>query len=353
MNVETIRFGPAEGSARGVWLPSIRAGSGADVYTVRLAEALGKRGIPAAITWFPHVLELLPFLARREPIPSNTGVIHATSAFAFAFTGRGVPVVTTEHHYPLDPGYRPFKSVAQDVYHRLVIGPMLKRSYRSVQAVIVDSFFTRDVLFRCVGVEAACVIPLWVDYDVFTPEPRVANDERRFRLLYVGNSSRRKGTDVIPELASRLGPGFVIACTAGLRAADSEHETEGVELLGRLSTNGLLEQYAMCDAVLVPSRYEGFGYVALEAMACGRPVVGFGCAAVSEVVRHDVTGLLSRIDDIASLTEDCRRLASSPSTVAAMGAAGRRRAVEHFSEEKAVDAYLEVYRYVTGSTMAS
>lgn len=330
-----------------VWLPAIRAGSGADAFTQRLAVALIRRGHRAAISWFPHWSEFVPDLLRFKRAPEGVDVIHVNSAYAFAFRRLGVPLVATEHHYILDPAYRRYKSLAQHLYHRVVVGPYLRRSYALADAIITDSRFTANVLGRSAGVQSTRTIPLWVDYNTFSPAPdRAQKSGEQFRLLFVGNTSRRKGADVIPLLARRFGRDFEIRCTAGLRARNQESLGGNVVLLGRLTEAQLIDEYRSCDAVLVPSRYEGFGYSALEAMACGKPVVGFRCGAVDEVVVEGETGLLCDIDDMDALEVNCRKLASNRSLLAEFGRAGRNRAKSVFTETRAIDAYLDVYHAV-------
>lgn len=327
-----------------VWIPAVRAGSGADVFTIRLADALNRHGVSATITWFPHWTECAPDLLRTVRPPVGTNVIHANSAYAFAFKRKDIPLVATEHHYVLDPAYRPYKSMAQHLYHRALVGPYLHRSYACADAITTDSRFTTDVLLRVAGVETSRSIPLWVDYDRFSPAPPASASGSRFRLLFVGNASRRKGADVIPALGQRLGPDFEIRCTSGLRTDRRCGHDDNITLLGRLTEDQLIQEYRACDAVLVPSRYEGFGYTALEAMACGKPVVGFRCGAVDEVVIEGETGLLCDIDDLDALEQSCRHLAGDATMTHVFGLAGRERATTVFTEARAIDGYLRLYR---------
>lgn len=327
-----------------IWLPAIRAGSGADVFTMRLAAALAQRGVEATITWFPHWMELTPDVLRFAKPPIGTNIIHANSSYAFAFKRKGIPLVVTEHHYLLDPAYLPYKSSVQHLYHRTLVGPYLRRSYALADATATDGLFTARVLADGAQVKATA-IPLWVDYDEFSPATGASIERggRDFRLLFVGNPSRRKGADVVPLLAQRLGTGFEIRCTAGLRQQKLSARVGNVYMLGRLTSQQLVQEYRDCDAVLVPSRYEGFGYSALEAMACAKPVVGFRCGAIEEVVAEEQTALLCDIDDIDMLELNCRRLAADYPMARKLGAAGRLRGMSVFTEAKAIDNYMILY----------
>ena len=334
---------PVPGSKLKIWLPAIRAGSGSDVFVERLAEALNARGMEATIRWFPHWLEIFPDLLRGVKPPDGTDIIHVNAAQAFAFKRDGIPLVATELHYVLDRGFRPFKSRMQHLYHRMLIGKYLHRSFSAADAVTAISEFTAGVLRNSGRVKNVQTIPLWVDLDTFAPRgPRQMSDEA-FRLLFVGNASRRKGADVIPLLAARLGLGFEIVCTAGLRQQMHDEMPANVRILGRLDLAELVRQYQECDVVLVPSRYEGFGYAALEGMACAKPIVGFRSEADAEVVGSEGTELLADIDDIIALEHLCRMLARNRWKCMELGGQGRRRAENVFSQERAISAYIDLY----------
>lgn len=325
-----------------IWLPSIRAGSGSDVFVERLAAALQARGVEVAITWFGHRHELFPSGLARAEMPAGTDIIHANSWNAFAFARKGIPLVVTEHHCVLDPGYRPYKNLAQHLYHRWLVRSWEKRSFAAAQAITVPSRFTARVLASVMGVSPVHVIPNWIDVGHFVPAPAALARER-FVLLFVGNPSRRKGADVLPELMRQLGEGFELRCTGGLRDEAFHAGSAHVRHLGRLSDAGLLAEYQQCDAFVFPSRYEGFGYAPLEAMACGRPVVAFACGAVAELLQDGVQGCLVPVDDVAAMAGAIRRLRDDPALQARMGAAARVHAGS-YAEDVAIDAYLRLYQ---------
>ena len=338
-----------------VWLPAIRAGSGADVFTLRLAEALRKAGHEPLLQWFDHRHELMPWRLKQVVAPPDIDLVHAGSWQGFAFKRPGIPLVVTEHQYVAHPDFSPYRGFLQALYHRRFCERWARHSYAVADAIVTVSEYCASAM-RADGVGPVAVIHNWVDTERFSPEDTVAERghgqlkvDRPFRLLFVGNPSRWKGADILPALAALLGVGFEIHCIGGLRASfDVSRLPANMKVLPRMDPERMVELYRSVDAALIPTRYESFGYVALEAMACGLPVLGFDSSGTAEVCEQGRTALLAQMEDIQELANNARRLAAEPSLCARLGAAGRQRAVEHFSEAKAIAKYLSVYRRVTG-----
>lgn len=117
-----------------------------------------------------------------------------------------------------------------------------------------------------------------------------------------------------------------------------------VRLLGPLPQEELLQAYAACDAFVLPSEYEAFGIVLLEAMAAGKPCIATRTGGVGEVVQHGKTGLLVPVGDARALGEALRRVLDDPALAEALGEAGRQRVREGFTWD-AVTARVEaLYR---------
>jgi glycosyltransferase involved in cell wall biosynthesis len=100
---------------------------------------------------------------------------------------------------------------------------------------------------------------------------------------------------------------------------------------------------AASDLMVLPSHWEGFGLVLLEAMAQGIPVVGTRVGAIPEVVADGETGLLVPPHDAETLATAILRMLTYPAIAREMGRAGRRRLEEHFHIERAVTEHIELY----------
>lgn len=114
------------------------------------------------------------------------------------------------------------------------------------------------------------------------------------------------------------------------------------------------EQWIACaDVLLLPSVQESFGLAALEALACGVPVVASRVGGLVEVVVDGESGFLHEPDDIEGMAGSVRLLLSNPDLKRCMGLAGRRRAIEKFSSERIIPMYEDLYyRVVYGGKPA-
>jgi len=328
------------GRELGVWIPTIRAGTGADVFTERLCGGLKARGIRAEITWLPHRAEYLPWTVAVPRPPAWASVVHVNSWLPRRFWPKGLPAVVTVHHLVHDPAFRPYRSALQAAYHELLIRRRELHAIRGAAAVTTVSDYVRRTVAAFSGRKDIVVIHNWVDCDKFSPgTDSLLPDSGSLRLFMAGSRSRRKGIDLLPGLARALGPGFEIRYAGGHEGGAST--TEGVTELGRISEEALVREYRACDAVVSLSRYEGFGYTALEALACGKPFYGFDTSALPEVVGQGC-GVLVPIDNVHALADALRELRSRKASGEVEGCKGRNRVLARFGEAN-VDRYIETY----------
>lgn len=114
-----------------------------------------------------------------------------------------------------------------------------------------------------------------------------------------------------------------------------------IRLLGSLAD--MPGFYSAIDCFVLPSRYETFGYVYIEAMSCGRPVIGCRAAGPLEIIEENRTGLFTKMSDHNDLAKQMRTYATSDNLLHEHGKAARERAVKIFSKEIMAAKTQELY----------
>ncbi|WP_159797478.1 glycogen synthase [Puerhibacterium puerhi] len=227
---------------------------------------------------------------------------------------------------------------------------------------------------------AGWVRPPAGDADAEATVRRLGVDPQRPAVVFVGRITRQKGlpyllraAEVLPrEVQLVLCAGApdtpeilaeVKELVAGLRAArgGGDGDDAGVVWIEEmLPRPDLIAVLAASTVFVCPSVYEPLGIVNLEAMAVGLPVVGTATGGIPEVVDDGVTGALVPIEQaddgtgtpldpdrfVADLGQALLDVLADPARAAEMGAAGRRRAEEHFAWAAIAERTMEVYRRV-------
>lgn len=329
-----------------VWFPAIRAGSGIDIFTERLAAGLRQRGIQAEITWFPLRTEYAPWMVSIPHQPVWANIVHANTWMPLRFLSADLPLVATLHHCVQDNALTPYKTALQALYHNFWVTPMERRVISKANRCVAVSRYTMEqanAVFKDANFE---IIPNGVDTTIF--KPAATNQPHRpFRLLFIGNWSKRKGVDLLAPIMQHLGAGFELTYLKGLHATRTPSPTtQNMRSVPRLSSAEMIRLYQESDALLFPTRLEGFGLAALEAQACGLPVIATQGSALPEVVSNGKTGLLCPQDDVSAFAAAARKLADNPALWQHMGYAARVHVEAHFRIETMIDHYLSVYREI-------
>ncbi|EZH81606.1 glycosyl transferase family 1 [Ectopseudomonas composti] len=184
-----------------------------------------------------------------------------------------------------------------------------------------------------------------IDTEKFKPENHPRQTDECFRLLYVGSWMTRKGVDLLAPIMRELGEDFELRYTGGATATqDKPDMPKNMHDIGRLQGDAaIVSAMQDVDVLLFPSRSEGFGLVAAEAMACGLPVIAFSDTCLEEIVQDGVTGRLLPLGDVHATAEAVREIARSSTSRNVMSVAARNRAVSRFGLPAMLDAYLNAY----------
>lgn len=263
------------------------------------------------------------------------------------------PLVVTLHDvsYERHPEWYPYR-----------LDPFRRAFYRlsalAADTVITDSEFSRQEIHAAygIGVEKIVVVPLGVGTP-FTP----ADDRAPAAaptILHVGDLHVRRNVgvlvDALAALRQQSGLHETTLVLAGtdrgsatplLAQATRLHVDNAIRFVPRPDDRAVLELMHTASVFAYPSRYEGFGLPALEAMACGLPVVASNAASIPEVVGD--AGLLVDPHDVSAWQQALTAVLTSSERTAAMRDAGIRRAAT-FTWERTARETLAVYRGTAG-----
>jgi glycosyltransferase involved in cell wall biosynthesis len=291
-------------------------------------------------------------------------IVHDVQCLGYGLLGimaMGLPMVTTVHH-PLSVDQR--ASFGRDETLRDAIGsaqfyPLGMQSFvaRRLNRVLTSSETSAHQIVEDFGVRPENVVNVWngLDTDYFCPDASVERSPAE--LVCVGRASDpNKGIRTLVESLTLLPD------TVTLTLVDNDHPDNEIfkwatkagigdrlNVVGRVPRDELLHLYRRATVVVVPSRYEGFGLPAAEAMACGTPVVACASGALREVMRLTGGGILVPRDDAAALARGISELLDQPERRETLGRHSRERVVSAFSWTEVARTTADVYRDVLGT----
>ncbi|MDD9935094.1 MAG: glycosyltransferase family 4 protein [Myxococcales bacterium] len=277
-----------------------------------------------------------------------------------------MPVVATVHH-PVTVDRRIAFQNTDDSLKRFglkrfysFLPTQLKVSRRLERVMTVSDASLRDVS-KEYGVQQSRmrVVGNGINLDVFHPAPCTKAHRREPEQLITTLSadSPLKGfrflLEALHELRkARPGVRLKVIGKPGVKTDTESHIRrlgigDAIEFTGFVEDKDIARCYGEASVAVVPSLYEGFGFPAGEAMACEVPVVSSAGGALPEVVGTDGScGLLVPPRNGKALAAAIGELLDAPERRAAMGAAGRRRVLEHFTWKRAAERTADVYREV-------
>jgi len=276
----------------------------------------------------------------------------------------GIPHVMTVHS--LEP-LRPWK--AEQLGGGYALSSWAEKvSIESAAAVIaVSEGMREDVLTAYPAVDPARlhVIHNGIDAEEYAPDPatdvleKYGVDRTRPSVVFVGRITRQKGVPVLLRAAAHFDPDVQLVLCAGQPdtpelgaevaslVEDLRPSRSGVIWLeGMLSKREVIQLLSHATLFACPSVYEPLGIVNLEAMACGTAVVASKVGGIPEVVVDGETGLLVPPDDPGALADAITSITRDPDRAAAMGRAGRTRAVTEFDWARIAAQTADLYSRV-------
>ena len=316
-------------------------------------------GFPEPRTFSLRARRLLA--ARRH----DFDIVHDNQCLGSGLLGMiddGWPLLTTLHH-PITVDRELALSHAENAYRRLTqrrwfgfLGMQIRVARRLPRIVTVSESSKADIA-RQMGVELErmTVVPVGVDHTVFRPSPARPRVEGRI-MVTSSSDVPMKGLVPLLEAVAKLRTERAVELVVIGRPTEGGRVARTIERLGLspvvrcvsgISDEELAGLYAEAQVAVVPSLYEGFSLPAIEAMACGVPLVATTGGALPEVVGEDgATGLLVEPDDAEALAHGIRRIMDDAALAARLGAGGRQRVLGRFTWEATARGTAEQYGVV-------
>jgi glycosyltransferase involved in cell wall biosynthesis len=285
-----------------------------------------------------------------------------TNAGAFAKKIKGLPFIITPHFHPqwsMWGGAR--RKKLRGVYDAFFARPVLNAADAVIGVSAHEMELMKETGYRARNVK---IIPNGIDFSAFEPIPdgslfREKYDISGRMILYAGRLASNKGLSHLIEAMPQVfsDHDYVTLALVG------EDEGEGPRLKQRAKELGILDRikftghirddnifrsaYSACDVFVLPSEYEAFGIVLLEAMACEKPCVATDVGGVPEVLVNGKTGILVEYGNPDALANAIIELLGDDEKSKTMGRAGRERVKNNFIWPKIVDKIEKLYEEVT------
>lgn len=331
------------GVAHSLVVPGAKHKAGADgivqLHATKLPFGDGYRWPTSVRRWGAWVAALNPSVIEAgDPYTPGQGALEAGQR-------AGCPVVGFCHSDPAGLAALHFGEWAKKPVEK-----RWARLFGQFDKVISPSRFIARRLEEA-GVGNIVIRPLGVEIDTFRPDRRdrdwllkkLGLPASARLLCFAGRPAREKNIDVLIQAVQRLGEPYhlvLVGAGAGMPAEDRV-----LSLPYESNPKVVAKIIASCDAFVHANDKEPFGLIVLEAMACGRPVVGVNAGGVAETV-DDSVGQLARSADPKHYAAAVEALFARD--IEAIGQAARARAVDRFAWNRVFEDLCAVYADVSG-----
>lgn len=323
---------------------------GARIHRLPVRHFPGQRYVGRLLSYFPHwptrccwesYMPVIPDLFRiDQQYDVVFGLGFPFTVFSYAAykiaKASNAPLILTPFLHLSTPG---------DVVHRNYTRPHQVRLLKESDLVVVQTDLEAEVV-RDWGIPRDAVRRLGMGVcrdqvtggDRMILRNRLGISQSTSVIGYLGVSDLNKGTVDLVRAVERLNAkravqSLIHLILGGGASPDFERflETLGPSVprwlhrLGPVPQESVRDFYAALDVFAMPSRTDSFGIVFLEAWANGLPVVAAAAGGVTEVVEHDVTGLLVPFGDVERLAQALGTLIEDPSTAVRLGTTGQER----------------------------
>jgi alpha-1,6-mannosyltransferase len=337
--------------SRSNWRHSIVVPGETDQHTPDGVSTVAGRLVPGT---FNYRLPLNPLrwaraIDRLEPDIIEIGdVFHPAWAAASVAHRRGIPLIAFYHsNIPMLAGRR-LGIAVQKLFEWHV-----RQTYQRCDQVFAPSRYMCDYLHE-LGITHASVQPLGVDLETFSPVRRgrdlraeLALEKDTRLLVFAGRFSQEKNIPILVDAFGRLGSPYHLLLVGGAERGRAGNVTRLPYCRDNRELAGMM---ASADAVVHAGTHETFGLVVLEAMACGRAVVGMRAGAIPELIDPGAGILADPHDDPSVCAANLAAAIDAlyERDLEAIGAAARRHVAANYSWSRTLQALMGSYQEAIG-----
>lgn len=292
-----------------------------------------------------HLLRLL-ITALQTIRHYNPEIVHLHSTFAgavvracYLFRERRPKIIYCAHGWA-------FTMSRNNMQH--YIYALIERTLAKATDVIINISHSEHLAAIKAGIppNKMVVVHNGVDPKPILPNMTVHMDRSKLNLLFVGRLDRQKGLDLLIKAMSDLQAHPVHLHVVGDHIVDTNRRGQisrasNITYYGWRPRAELAAYIEAADATIMPSRWEGFGLVAIETMRCGRPVLASDVGGLSELVIDGISGIRFPTEDIGAITAMIRGLERP--NLEAMGKTAREWFLENFTSKMMNDEVRKIY----------
>jgi glycosyltransferase involved in cell wall biosynthesis len=223
------------------------------------------------------------------------------------------------------------------------------QEYEQADVIVAASTFGRETLIANeVSADKIRTNPYGVDLSAFRPREQESKS-RPFRFIFTGSLLARKGVPLLLAAWEKLRPKDAELWLLGQvnpKVRKLIPDLPGLRVLGRRSRPELIDLLRSCDVFVLPSYFEGFGLVLLEALACGLPVITTTATAGPDIIKRDHDGWVIEPGNLEELVEAMEFCLKNRDRVAEMGVNARQTA-ERFSWDAYGERWSAILREIS------
>ncbi|MCQ8105488.1 glycosyltransferase family 4 protein [Methylomonas sp. SURF-2] len=292
-----------------------------------------------------RVIPYNPFLTLMPPVLYGLGrlskarLIHTTPDYGLFHVRRKIPVILTFHNYVLDVFMKDYSNFLQNTHYQTDLKWFTRLSVNNASVITAVSEFTAKLVSNELAIDNVKVIYNGINHNVFYPDRFRNRSDNEIKVLFCGNLTSRKGVQWLLPIVSRLSPKITVFYTSGLRSKTKLPENSSMQCLGSIDYADMPAVYNEMDILLFPTVREGLSLAAIEAMACGLPIVTTYCSSLPELVDDGKGGFLCPLGDVHTFADRINRLADDALLRRDMGEYNRERVEKTFTLVRMVKEY--------------